>query len=184
MIGAPKLVVDVRCRCPIYTFGFYQGSLSGAIKAVKYKPSRKLLHRLAFMVEAAAQNTAKDIIPEILIPVPLHFNRESMRGFNQAYEFGKVFAETWGIPITPVLKRVRATKPQAECDENERATNLADAFALAEGLKKDAFLGKRLCLVDDVATTGATLDACAAVLTRLNPSSLQAFVIAHSAKIL
>lgn len=162
------------------TMAEYEPPLSDAIKAVKYRPSTRLLKKLSddLLRFAAMLPAAKR--PEILIPVPLHSSRESKRGFNQARLLADILAKPWNAVVSPAIVRTRNTKPQAECDEAMRATNPAGAFALAEHLLPSAFAGKRLAVIDDVATTGATLDACAAAVEKLRPASLQAFVWAHS----
>ncbi|HEY9071302.1 MAG TPA: hypothetical protein VIV61_13680 [Candidatus Ozemobacteraceae bacterium] len=176
----PVRVEDVDCRCPILALGAYEPPLSEAIKAVKYRPSTRLLGQLADIITRAAAGLPRDQRPQVLIPVPLHPSREAVRGFNQARLLADLLGTAWNAPVSPAIVRVRQTRPQAECDEAERATNPAGAFALAEGLIPAAFAGKRLAIVDDVATTGATLDACAEVACRLRPASLQAVVCAHS----
>ncbi len=160
--------------------GEYKPPLSDAIKAVKYRPSTRLLDQLAEDISRVAATLPTAQRPEILIPVPLHPEKEAKRGFNQARRFADILGTAWNASISPAIIRIRNTKPQAECDEEQRATNPAGAFEPAKHLIPAAFAGKRLAIVDDVATTGATLDACAAAVERLRPASLQAFVWAHS----
>lgn len=176
----PVAVDDVACRCPIVTMGDYVPPLSDAVKIVKYRPSTRLLESLAGELSRAATRLPVSKRPEILIPVPLHPRREAKRGFNQARLLADILGKSWKAAVSPAIVRIRNTKPQAECDEAQRATNPAGAFELAEGLIPSAFAGRRLAIVDDVATTGATLDACAAAAERLRPASLQAVVWAHS----
>lgn len=176
----PATVEDVACRCPVMTFGTYVPPLSEAVKAVKYKPSTRLLTALSGEIARVAARVPAADRPDILIPVPLHPSREAKRGFNQARLLAEILAESWKAAVSPAIVRTRNTKPQAECDETLRATNPAGAFDLAEGLIPSAFSGKRLIVIDDVATTGATLDACAAAVERLRPASLRAVVWAHS----
>jgi len=179
-IWSPVKVEDVSCRCPVLAMGEYESPLSDAIKAVKYRPSTRLLDQLANDISRVAAAFPVAERPEILIPVPLHPEREARRGFNQARRFAEILGGAWNARISPAVVRIRNTKPQAECNEEQRATNPAGAFALAEYLIPEAFAGKRLAIVDDVATTGATLDACVAVVEHLRPASLQAIVWAHS----
>ncbi len=176
----PVIVGDVACRCPVMTLGDYVPPLSEAVKVVKYKPSTRLLTALSGEIARVAARMPTAERPDILIPVPLHPSREAKRGFNQARLLAEILAESWGAAVSPAIIRIRNTKPQAECDETLRATNPAGAFGLAEGLIPLAFAGKRLAVIDDVATTGATLDACAAAVERLRPASLRAVVWAHS----
>lgn len=160
--------------------GNYGPPLSDAIKAVKYRPSARLLTKLSGELSRFAAMLPAAQRPEILIPVPLHPDREKKRGFNQARLLAEILARPWKAVVSPAVVRIRNTKPQAECDETVRASNQTGAFAVAESLIPSAFAGKRLAVIDDVATTGATLDACAAVVETLRPASLQAVVWAHS----
>lgn len=111
-------------------------------------------------------------------------DREKKRGFNQAALIARRIGEIWKVPFCPALTRTRPTLPQAEKTAEERRRNLVGAFALASGLKVPALAGKTLCLIDDVATTGSTLDECAAVLMQVAPKRIIALVLAHSPKML
>jgi ComF family protein len=95
---------------------------------------------------------------DCVVPVPLHRRRERTRGFNQAREL----ARRLGPPVLEPLVRIRHTVPQVELAADQRHENLRNAF----GLRKRAtnLKGMRVVLVDDVSTTGATLETCAMVL--------------------
>ncbi|MEZ5286306.1 MAG: hypothetical protein R2712_16155 [Vicinamibacterales bacterium] len=92
------------------------------------------------------------------MPVPLHWTRQWRRGFNQA----DLLAAGLGVPVRRLLRRVRATPPQVGLTAAARRRNVRDAFALSRAAAFGPSLqGGVVVLVDDVATTGATLDACA-----------------------
>ncbi len=78
--------------------------------------------------------------------------------------------------------RVKAVKAQAECTEKERRTNLENVFAISDDYLPEKFYGRRIIIIDDVATTGTTLLKCSQQLEALNPSEIIALVITHSYK--
>ena len=102
-------------------------------------------------------------LPECLIPVPLYPAKRRQRGFNQSEEIARRLSEAWGIPMRPeILRRIRATRDQKILGTAGRAANVAGAFAVPPGVRAPL----RAALVDDVITTGATMDACALALKK------------------
>ncbi len=98
---------------------------------------------------------------QAIIPIPLHKSRKKKRGYNQAEILAKEMGKILGIPVyANLLVRVRDTKPQKTLDEAERKNNLKRAFKMSENIVQL----KYILLVDDIYTTGSTLDAAAAVL--------------------
>ncbi len=103
-------------------------------------------------------------IVDAIIPVPLHFIRYLGRGYNQAEILARPMADAFGIPVyTNVLYRLRYTKPQKFLDDEERQKNMCDAFRIPSR-RQSVIRGKRILLIDDIYTTGATIDACARTL--------------------
>ena len=105
----------------------------------------------------------------LLVPVPLHRSRELDREFNQSWELCLRLAQFTGIPAVNALARIRETDPQANLDRDERLRNLRGAFALRKPRcwqKIISTQGRRILLVDDVFTTGATTSECARMLRR------------------
>jgi competence protein ComFC len=113
---------------------------------------------------------------DALVPVPLHPVRRRTRGFNQAEVLARALTSRCGIPTADLLRRIRATTTQTRLDREERMENLRGAFQLRHtaGVK-----GKRLLLIDDVLTTGSTLDECARVLCEAGAESVLALVVAR-----
>ncbi len=154
--------------------------MADVVRIIKYRPSYRLLKILA---EECLQNERLNKLvgaDSIIVPVPMHAERLATRGFNQAEYLAGKLADVCGCHFSPALQRVRATRPQADCDEAERLTNLDMAFALAAGLDLSAFRGRRLILVDDVATTGTTLQRCAEAAAALRPLEICALTVSHS----
>jgi ComF family protein len=107
-----------------------------------------------------------------VVPVPLHSQRELERGFNQASEI----ARHLGIPVLPAIRRIRATPSQTDLPAARRHANVRGAFALRRGIDVS---GQSLVLVDDVSTTGATLEACARVLKEAGAADVRAITAAR-----
>lgn len=100
--------------------------------------------------------------PDLVLEVPLHPARERERGYNQAASLADALADALAAPRLPgALRRVRATRAQARLGEAARRANVAGAFAAVKPARLD---GRRVLVVDDVMTTGATMDACLAAL--------------------
>lgn len=179
-ISYPKAVKDTSCDFTLYTMADYKSFAAEAIKIIKYRPSEKLAVSLA--LAAIEKADLKNFLngEDVIIPVPMHEKRLKERGFNQAEVLAKNYAEKLGCKYSPAIVRKRFTKPQASCSEEERLTNLENAFALVPALDKEAFYNRRLVIVDDVATTGTTLSKCAAPLKELRPKEIIALVVAHS----
>ena len=115
---------------------------------------------------------------DVMMPVPLHLQRLRWRGFNQAQLLARPLARAAGVPLDPYsLQRVRPTRPQVELDEKERRRNVAGAFRVS---RPKAVAGHRILLVDDVYTTGATVDECSRVLLRAGARSVDVLALARA----
>jgi len=153
---------DCRTNSPhfdqVLSVGHFEGALREAIHQFKYRPCRSLGRPLGTWMAGNVRLLEIDLI----IPVPLHVKRLRQRGFNQALLLAQFLCEVHGVPLSyDELLRVKPTKPQVELSGEERKTNVANAFAIRN---KGCMAGKRVMLVDDVFTTGATLNECASVL--------------------
>ncbi|WP_200612171.1 ComF family protein [Thermohalobaculum xanthum] len=129
-----------------------------------------------------AARTGEGLIADadLVVPIPLHWTRRLRRRFNQSAELARaalVAARRPEIYAPEVLRRVRRTASQDGRSRSERAENVADALAVAPGAEP-LIRGKRILLVDDVMTTGATLSAAATVLRAAGAKSIDALVIA------
>jgi len=165
----PRLIT--RCRA----FGAYDGRLRLIIHALKYDKRRSLARRLALLMRERGEDVLAGA--DCLVPVPLHWRRLRMRGFNQAADL----AEGVGLPVARALRRVRPTRPQAELPAGRRHRNVRGAFAAARrSRRRHEIAGRCVVLVDDVFTTGATLDGCARVLKAEGAREVRALTVARA----
>jgi len=114
-----------------------------------------------------------------LIPVPLHKKRFNFRGFNQSMLLAQELSKKWNFPVADILQRHRYTQPQVELDGLKRLTNVTDAFSIKnpdEKLNPEA----AYVLVDDVCTTGSTLNECSKILKKHGVQKIIGLVIAKT----
>lgn len=134
------------------------------------------------MAEFLGERMAQEFIkhPELtpidwVVPVPLHPKKRRMRGYNQSQLLAESFCKRTGLSLRgEVLLRQRDTLSQAHLKRQERLINMLGAFAALPDVK-----GKRILLIDDVATTGATLEGCAAALKQAGAKQVMAFTLAR-----
>ena len=151
----------------------YEGPLEKALHRFKYEGRQPLARPLAMLL---AERLAVDgIAAEVVTWVPLHERRHRRRGYNQAELLGRELARLCGLPVLAGLVRDRDTAAQVGLDRLHRQTNVAGAFHW-EGKE----LARRsLLLIDDVATTGATLEACAGALKAAGAGAVIGFTVAR-----
>ncbi len=135
------------------------------IHAFKYKPFvRELAAPLAKIIAGHFALCGRGFAGFTLVPVPLAAKRQRKRGFNQAQALTSELSKIWQIPIAAnCLIKTRETQNQAELSQTQRALNLRNAFAAQN---KELLRDKKIFLIDDVATTGATMEECARVLLK------------------
>lgn len=148
-------------------------------------PLDRLVPRFKFHNDLAAGRLLSELMlqgvcglprPSALVPVPLHDARLRQRGYDQAHELAKSLARALQVPLlSGLLVRARATAPQSELDAGARRRNLRRAFEVRAG----AALPDRVTLIDDVMTTGATLQAAAKSLRRAGVARVDAWVCAR-----
>lgn len=154
----------------------YGGAIATAVGRLKYEDRADLGPRLgAAMVGAAAQVTGA---VDVVVPVPLHPRRLAARGYNQAALLAAPVARSLGARLVPrALARDFDTPRQASLDRAERLVNVRGAF---HARRKSPVAGARVLLVDDVRTTGATLEACGAELERAGARTVFTLVLARA----
>ncbi len=157
------------------SIGYFEGPLREAIHQFKYRPCRSLGKPLAQWIAGKLQ-PVQNI--DVVIPVPLHATRLRERGFNQALLLAHELGTVFNLAVCfDNLARIRSTRPQVELSGTERIKNVAGAFALR---RPDEVRGKAILLVDDVFTTGATMNECSGVLKQAGSSRVTSLTVARA----
>ena len=151
--------------------GPYDGALRAIVHALKYDGRRSLARPLAALMRVRGADLVEGATAAV--PVPLHGSRRRERGFNQAADL----ARHLGLPVAHALVRVRATPAQTGLPAVQRHRNLRGAFAVTRAARSLA--GATIVLIDDVSTTGATLDACARTLKDAGVAEVRALTAAR-----
>ena len=147
-----------------------EGPLREMILHYKYGRDLSLRAGLADMLQTALADprlAAEDLTQWLLVPVPLHFTRQYWRGFNQSWELCRMLSKETGIPAAQILRRSAKTRSQTRLHRKKRLQNLKRAFSLRRSMpwrRLPVLKGRKILLVDDVLTTGATAHECAKVL--------------------
>lgn len=150
-----------------------EGAIREAVLQLKYHQVRGLATTIGNLMEQAWR--AKGLSADLVLPVPLHPRRLRQRGYNQSALLAKVLSRGLGIPCDEAtVVRTRDTGPQVGLSREKRVLNVQDCFR-----SSDAVAGKAVVLVDDVATTGSTLSACAEALRKSGAESVQGLVLAR-----
>ena len=158
--------------------GYYQGVLVEAIHLFKYKAKTKLSRYLAArMHEEAYKISDAQGSLDVVLPVPLHPVRLRQREFNQSLLLAHELSRGLKMPLLfDVLERSRWTRPQVELDGEERRKNVRKAFSIK---RPEQIVGLRILLIDDVYTTGATVNECAKVLKKAGAKTVHVLTLAR-----
>ena len=160
----------------IVRLGTFDGALKDLIHQFKYQRRWAVGEHLARRL--LEQQKVKELLAQadVLVAVPLHFRRQLGRGYNQAAVIARSVAKACGKPVVRPIVRVRATETQTHLhSRDKRFENLRGAFELR---RPASIAGKRVLVVDDVTTTGATLQTMARAMLPARPKSLCALVLA------
>ena len=158
----------------------YDAPFDSLVRALKYRAQLSLAPLLAELVAARISETKASGAIDVLIPVPLSRERLGARGFNQALELARPLSRKLGLPIDAAsVLRIRDTPPQAALPYDERRKNMRDAFAVRDA-RRTALQGLCVGVVDDVMTTGATLNEFAATLKRAGAARVVNLVVART----
>lgn len=179
--GTNRLCSGCRDNAPAFdrvrSLFIYQEPIRSLIHQLKFSSNLTGLNTFAALAEQA-HVTALFYEPDLILPVPLHRKRLRWRGFNQSLLLAKTCFPAWKNKIRPdLLWRHRATVPQTQLDGATRRNNLNGAFSLRD---PQEVRGKSILLVDDVHTTGSTLQECAKVLGEAGITEISAFTVART----
>jgi ComF family protein len=173
--------LDCRDACdPIshgrmHAAGTYGGPLRAAIHRFKYGGERALAAELGALIAARiASDLATGGILDVVVPAVSHLRRTRERGYDHAALLAAEVAARCALPLRAPLRRIRLTRPQVELDRQARLSNVRGAFVAEAG----ALQGLRVALIDDVATTGATLAAAGAALRAAGARDVRAYIVA------
>src|SRR6266849_2258667 len=162
------------------SFGVYEGALARAIVLMKYERIEPLGTWFAKRLMEASGRIPSQYSADLIVPVPLHRTRQKERGFNQVDLFGRPLAGKLGLPYRPVLlKRERARPEKHLLHFEERWEAVRGAFVIRDGGRVDNL---RILLLDDVMTSGATLDACSRALREAGAKSVAGLTIARAVR--
>ncbi|MCS6829279.1 MAG: ComF family protein [bacterium] len=192
------LPVCVRCGTPVHPEGFciacyrrplvpeavravtrYEGVMRAAIHRFKYEGRPSLAPALAQLLVQSWQTPLAEALHgvDVVLPIPIHRRRERERGFNQSALLAREFCQSTGLPLLRgVLERTVYRQPQVGLGEVERRENVKDAFRMVQ---PHAVRGKSVLLIDDVWTTGSTLNEAASTLLAAGAERVFAYTVAH-----
>jgi len=154
-----------------YTYGSYEGELRQLIHLFKYAGIQTLARPLGKFLSIALPREQRF---DVIVPMPLHWMKQWSRGFNQSELLAREVGRRWNLPVKQLARRIRATAVQAGVTGAQRRANVSGAFRA-----RDTVAGKRVLLVDDVMTTGATAGSCAVALKRAGAEHVALLTLAR-----
>mgnify|MGYP001293376949 FL=1 len=173
-IGGPLLSPAAIAEPPVFdrarAVALHDGHARAFVHRLKFSDKLDLARPMGRMMAAAGAEVLAGA--DALVPVPLHWTRYLWRRFNQSEALAEEVGHWSGIPVAPrLIRRTKRTPQQIGLTRNQRIANLQGAFAVPD-VARPMIEGRRLVLIDDVHTTGATLNACARVLRRAGASGV------------
>ena len=157
-----------------YSYGSYEGPLRELVHLFKYSGVEPLAENFA---DWLAVVLPRDQQFDVIVPMPLHWLKRLQRGFNQSELLAKQISRRWNVPMRSVIRRKKATAPQAGLTNSKRRLNVQGAFAIRSRVRLE---GQRVLLIDDVLTTGSTAAACARVLKRAGAKHVTVLTLART----
>lgn len=175
--NAPLDIKNIKFLDRCIVLGHYRAGMKQIIHAIKYY---KKLHYITPIVWLLNREISLEILQkiDIVVPVPLHKDRLKERGFNQTEKIFKPWAEQQELEWQGILLRTKATLKQHNLTITQRKQNIRDAFCI---IKQYDIQGKTILLVDDIFTTGATMNECAKVLKSVGANKVIGVALASDA---
>jgi ComF family protein len=161
------------------SFGYYTAELSSLVHGLKFHGRRDLVGLLSPLLAGVFfENWSREDF-DLVVPVPLHGKRRRERGYNQSELLARALAHKLAVPCDSSLRRVRPTLPQVGLTDSQRQENVRKAFLCS---RPERFSGKRILLVDDVMTTGATVSSAAQALIDGGALRVSVLTVARASK--
>jgi ComF family protein len=171
--------LKLRTAMASYFFSKKQ-ALRHIIHAFKYEQNREVCIQMGKWMGVHIKNSERMFPIDFLMPIPVHSSREKKRGYNQALLLCEGIEQTTGIPmLSNIVQRAKATETQTRKGRSERWKNVAAGFYIEDG---SLLQQKHLLLIDDVITTGATIEACGSVILKAQPASLSIAALAWASE--
>ena len=184
--GSPSAAGDMCQSCRYHAprlhglraVSLFEEPLRSYIHALKYNGNTRLAEPLGRLLAQTYTLTGFQV--DAIIAVPLHSERQRQRGYNHAELLAEVCASLVGVPLdNDMVRRQRATPAQVGLSASQRLQNMAGAFHCAPTYMAGALRGRRILIIDDVCTTGATIEACAAPLYAAGAAAVLGLVLAR-----
>ncbi len=164
----------------IVCVGRYTDSLKNSLKRFKFSDKSSYYRAFGKLLALKVQNTLKPEEIDLILPVPLHRSRKKQRGYNQAGLIADCVARTLNIPVkTSILTKTSESQSQSALGRKERLFNLEGAFDITV---PEAVFNKNILLIDDIITTGSTVNQCSKVLKQAGAARVMAGVVATTRK--
>lgn len=187
--GKPVLRTVERCldcrgrrisASEVRSVAVFDGALKEAVHALKYRHGRRLAHFLAQFIAVSVDSSFSDI--DLITFVPMSRGKKRQRGFNQAELLARGLARQIEKPVKPLLVCTRFTRDQSRLSPAERRANVRGAFELLRNTEsgRRGIAGRKILLIDDVYTTGSTVNECTLVLRRAGAKEVRVLTLART----
>ncbi len=158
--------IDIVAAAALYYF-YKSGRIQSAIHDLKYRRNRKVAEVFGREVGKRWLAASRLEIPDMIVPVPLHSKRQYKRGYNQSLVFAQAISRVTNIPVYQALQKVKHTETQTHKTRQDRIVSIASSIRVRSNPN---LANKHIMLVDDVLTTGATIEVCAKAIRKYEPS--------------